>query len=189
MSNLVIDRTVLSHRPVTFARASSSLEPLTTFGVVGNGELSAAIAERLVTAGFPVTLHGANVELLNQALARLDARLNVRVRQREIARAERERQSELVSPTCWYIAMSSVDVVIVCDDESEGTSPEVLAELDRVMKRGAIIAMTATSSGDVKLVEIEREGCTSEHAVEMLASLTHAFDYTFAAVAPRCASR
>jgi 3-hydroxyacyl-CoA dehydrogenase len=186
-------------RSLTSWPATNTL-PILSVGVVGTGELSAAVAERLVDARFPVTLHGASIELLDEGLASLDARLNARVRKGVLTRAERDRRSQLVCPTCWYVAMSSADVVIVCDDECEGPMQTVFESLDHVMKRGAILATTATSSslgklatrrrgdvvgirfsragGEMRLAELERDGHTSDDAEAMLMSLARALDGT-----------
>jgi 3-hydroxyacyl-CoA dehydrogenase len=183
-------------------RPAAKAQPVSGVGVIGTGEMSAAIAERLVDAGFPVTLHGASSELLDEGLARLEARLDARVRNGELTRAERNRRAQLVCPTCWYIAMSSVDVVIICDDECEDSASAVFAALDRVMKRGAILATTATSSGvgkfssatrrrgdvvgirfsrfghELRLVDIERDAGTSDDVVATLTSPGKALDRT-----------
>jgi 3-hydroxyacyl-CoA dehydrogenase len=215
MADVVINSNVHSQRRTTFStrrapgaeesvlrsltpRPATGTLPILSVGVVGTGELSAAVAERLVGARFPVTLHGASSELLDEGLAALDARLNARIRSGELTRAERDRRAQLVCPTCWYIAMSSADVVIVCDDECEGPMQIVFESLDQVMKRGAILATTATSSslgklanatrrradvvgirfslagGEMRLAEIERDGRTSDDAEAMLMSLANA---------------
>ncbi len=215
MAHMVNDST---QRPATSRRRAPGAEPallrsltlrpdaktqaVPGVGVIGTGDMSAAIAERLIDAGFPVTLHGASSELLDEGLARLEARLDARVRKGELTRAERNRRAQLVCPTCWYIAMSSVDIVITCDDECEDSAPAVFAALDRVMKRGAILATTAPSSGigkfasatrrrgdvvgirfsrlehEMRLEEIERDADTSDDVVATLMSLAKALDRT-----------
>jgi 3-hydroxyacyl-CoA dehydrogenase len=195
MADVVFDSNVRSQRSATSARRAPSPEPsylrslasrpaeqaqqIPSVGVVGTGERSAIIAERLIDAGFPVTLHGSSSELLDEGLTRLDARLNTRVRKGELTRAERDRRTRLVCPTCWYIAMSSVDIVIVCDDESEDTLPAVLEALDRVMKRGAILATPVASSEQMKLIEIIKRGAhTSDDVAATLLTLANALDRT-----------
>jgi hypothetical protein len=149
------------------SRSAAEAAPMVSVGLIGTGEMSAAIAERLVDAGIPVTLHGASHELLDEALARFEALLDARVRKGDITRTERNRRIRLVSPTCWYIAMSSVDIVMVCDHECEDTIATVFAALDRVMKRGAI-----------RLVEIERSARTPEDVAATLMNLAGALDRT-----------
>jgi 3-hydroxyacyl-CoA dehydrogenase len=195
MTDVVFDSNARSQRTATSARRAPGAEPsylrgmasrpaaeaqqVPSVGVVGTGERSAAIAEHLVDAGFPVTLHGASSELLDEGLARLDAKLNTRVRKGELTRAERDRRARLVCPTCWYIAMSSVDIVIVCDDESEEALPTVLEALDRVMKRGAILATPVASPGrEMSLVEIKRGAHTSDDVAATLSTLANALDRT-----------
>jgi 3-hydroxyacyl-CoA dehydrogenase len=210
MAHMVTD----SQRPTTSARRAPELSflqrptsrptaearPDASIGLIGTGEMTAAIAERLVDAGFPVTLHGASNELLDEGLARFEARLDARVRNGELTRAERDRRARLVSPTCWYIAMSSADIVMVCDHECEDTIPTVFAALDRVMKRGATLATTAMSStktgnstrrrGDVvevqvsrlghdmRLVELESDARTAEDVVAAVMGLASVLDRT-----------
>ena len=195
MSDAVFDSSRRSHRSVTSPQGAPGARPFflrglaaqpteqaqqtPSVGVVGTGEMSATIAERLLDAGFPLTLHGASSELLDEGLARLDARLAMRVRKGELTRAERDRRTRLLCPTCWYIAMSSVDIVLVCDEESEEPLPVVLESLDRVMKRGAILATPVVSSGHaMRLVEIRREAHTSDDVAATLSTLADALDRT-----------
>jgi 3-hydroxyacyl-CoA dehydrogenase len=107
-------------------------------GVVGAGDLSASIAERLADAGFAVTLFAESQELLDQVLARLPARFD-----------------GLIEPTRWYIALSRVDAAIVCEGECEIAVQQVLERLERVMKNPKAILRTTAS-------------CTSEDVAEML---------------------
>jgi 3-hydroxyacyl-CoA dehydrogenase len=195
MTDVVFDSNARSQRSATSARRAPGAEPsylrslasrpaaqaqqIPSVGVIGTGERSATLAERLIDAGFPVTLHGASSELLDEGLARLDARLATRMRKGDLTRAERDRRSRLVCPTCWYIAMSSVDIVIVCDDESEDALPTVLEALDRVMKRGAILATPVASSGhEMRLLEIKRGAQTSDDVAAALSTLSNALDRT-----------
>jgi 3-hydroxyisobutyrate dehydrogenase-like beta-hydroxyacid dehydrogenase len=111
---------------------------INSVGVVGSGDLSASIADRLADAGFAVTLFAESQELLDGVLARLRARFD-----------------GLIEPTRWYVALSRVDAAIVCEEECEIAVQDVLGSLERVMKNPRAILRTTAS-------------CTSEDVTEML---------------------
>jgi 3-hydroxyacyl-CoA dehydrogenase len=128
---------------------------ISSVGVVGSGDLSASIAERLADAGFAVTLFAESQELLDEVLARLHARFDARIRQGELTGAGQSARARLIEPTRWYVALSRVDAAIVCEEECEFAVQDVLASLERVMKNPRAILRTTA-------------GCTSEDVTEML---------------------
>lgn len=137
-----------SAKLVERAPAASKAMAINTVGVVGAGALSAAIAERLAAAGFAVTLHAESEELLDEVLARLD------------------RRAGRIEPTCWYVALSTVDVAIVCAEECERAGQSVMDNVRRVMKNPNAILRTTAS-------------CTPESIVETLLESTRGSRRTY----------
>jgi 3-hydroxyacyl-CoA dehydrogenase len=128
---------------------------ISSVGVVGAGDLSASIAERLADAGFAVTLFAESQELLDEVFARLHAKFDARIRQGELTRHGQSARARLIEPTRWYVALSRFDAAIVCEEESEIAVQDVLESLERVMKNPRAILRTTAS-------------CTPEDVTEML---------------------
>ncbi|SPH17451.1 Fatty acid oxidation complex subunit alpha [Defluviimonas aquaemixtae] len=117
-------------------------------GVVGGGFMGAGIATALIGAGYKVTLLERDAEALAAGLARVatqheraveKGRLDPEMREEEWARIEGATQVEAFHP---------VDMVIEAAFEDEAVKSGILAELDRVVKPGAILA-TNTSYLDI----------------------------------------
>jgi 3-hydroxyisobutyrate dehydrogenase-like beta-hydroxyacid dehydrogenase len=119
-----------------------------TVGVVGAGAMSAGIAERLAAAGFAVTLYAESEELLDEVLARVD------------------RRAGRIEPTCWYVALSTVDAVILCGEECEVAIQSVIENLQRVMKDPSAILRTTGN-------------CTPENVTDALLEMTRRSERTY----------
>ncbi len=126
-------------------RPGAQPRPFRSVGVVGAGPLGSTVTASLLDAGIPVTLKECSANLLDEGLARLEAHLRDQVREGMLTPAEMASRLELLTPTCWYVAMSSVDIVIDCADEKPDERVHALAALDRVMRPGAILAANAAS--------------------------------------------
>ena len=84
-------------------------------------------------------------------MARIAGVYDAQVKKGKLAQAERDRRMGLLLPVLKYDAIGSADIVIEAVFERMDVKLAVFAELDRVMKQGAILA-TNTSTLDVNTI-------------------------------------
>jgi len=127
---------------------SASPRALESAGIVGGGTMGAGIAVAMLDAGMPVTM----IERDDTQLAR--GRANVeKVYDGLIAKGRMTPEAKAAvmarfSGSTSYDALAQVDIVVEAVFEEMGVKKAVFAELDRVCKRGAVIA-TNTSYLDI----------------------------------------
>jgi 3-hydroxyacyl-CoA dehydrogenase len=92
-----------------------------------------------------VTLKECSANRLDEGLSRLETYLREQVKDGMLTQAEMDSRLELLTPTCWYVAMSSVDIVIDCADEKPDERVHAIAALERAMRPGAILAANTSS--------------------------------------------
>ena len=122
--------------------------PIDSVGVVGGGTMGAGISVAVLDAGLPVTM----IERDDASLARGRAHVE-QVYDRLIARGRMTPEAKAAVMARWsgstsYDALAQVDLVIEAVFEDMAVKRAVFAELDRVCKRGAVLA-TNTSYLDI----------------------------------------
>lgn len=127
---------------------SASPRPLTLAGIVGGGTMGAGIAVAMLDAGLPVTM----VERDEPSLARGRAHVE-KVYDGLIAKGRMTPEAKAAvmarfSGSTSYDAFANVDIVVEAVFEEMGVKKAVFAELDRVCKKGAVLA-TNTSYLDI----------------------------------------
>jgi len=139
-----------AEREVLKAPETKSAKPraLASAGIVGGGTMGAGIAVAMLDAGMPVTMierddtqlarGRANVEKVYDGLIKKD-RMTPEAKAAVMAR---------FSGSTSYDALAQVDIVVEAVFEDMTVKKAVFAELDRVCKRGAVLA-TNTSYLDI----------------------------------------
>lgn len=122
--------------------------PIDSVGVVGGGTMGAGISVAVLDAGLPVTM----IERDEASLARGRAHVE-KVYDSLIARGRMTPAAKAAVMARWhgstsYDALAQVDLVIEAVFEDMAVKLAVFAELDRVCKRGAVLA-TNTSYLDI----------------------------------------
>ncbi|MDQ2987517.1 MAG: 3-hydroxyacyl-CoA dehydrogenase NAD-binding domain-containing protein, partial [Pseudomonadota bacterium] len=122
--------------------------PIDSVGVVGGGTMGAGISVAVLDAGLPVTM----IERDEASLARGRAHVE-KVYDSLIARGRMTPEAKAAVMSRWhgstsYDALAQVDLVIEAVFEDMAVKLAVFAELDRVCKRGAVLA-TNTSYLDI----------------------------------------
>jgi 3-hydroxyacyl-CoA dehydrogenase len=130
---------------------STPLRPLTKAAVIGAGTMGGGIAICLVTAGIPTWLLEADQAALDRGVAKIAGIFDAQVKKGKLAPSERDKRMALLMPVLKYDAIGSADIVIEAVFERMDVKLAVFAELDRVMKPGAILA-TNTSTLDVNAI-------------------------------------
>jgi 3-hydroxyacyl-CoA dehydrogenase len=136
---------------VTDIPDATPLRPLTRAAVIGAGTMGSGIALCFLNAGIPAWLLETDQPALDRGVTRIAAIYDAQVRKGKLTQAERDRRMSLLQPVLKYDAIGSADIVIEAVFERMDVKLTVFAELDRVMKPGAILA-TNTSTLDVNAI-------------------------------------
>ncbi|MHA6266568.1 3-hydroxyacyl-CoA dehydrogenase NAD-binding domain-containing protein [Aliiroseovarius sp. CAU 1755] len=126
----------------------AQLRKVDTIGVVGAGTMGTGIAISCLDAGFPVTLVERDDEGLIRGTDRIVANYEKSVAKGRITSAISEDRLARLRGTTDMSELGQVDLVIEAVFEDEDVKREVFAQLDAVMKPGAILA-TNTSYLDI----------------------------------------
>ena len=126
----------------------ATLREVNTIGVVGAGTMGTGIAVACLDAGFPVTLVERDDDGLMRGVERIDAIYDRSVSKGRIDATTRDARMGLLSGTTRMEDLGRVDLVIEAVFEETSVKEGVFAQLDAVMKPGAILA-TNTSYLDI----------------------------------------
>ena len=125
--------------------------PIARAAVIGAGTMGGGIAMCFANAGIPVTLIETGDDLLQKGLDRIAANYRATVARGGLAPDGMERRIELIAGAVGLDAAAAADVVIEAVFEDMDLKKRVFAELDRVAKKGALLA-TNTSTLDVDAI-------------------------------------
>lgn len=124
------------------------LRDINSIGVVGAGTMGTGIAISCLDAGFPVVLVERAQEALDRGTARISDNYRSSVAKGRITSDSADDRLSRLAGTTDMAALSSVDLVIEAVFEDEDVKRTVFAQLDNVMRPGAILA-TNTSYLDI----------------------------------------
>jgi 3-hydroxyacyl-CoA dehydrogenase len=116
--------------------------------VVGAGTMGGGIAMCFVNAGIPVTLLEVKQEALDRGLAGIRKNFEGSVAKGKLKAEDAEKRLQLIKPSLQFADAAGADLVIEAVFEDLAVKKEVFGKLDKVAKRGAILA-TNTSTLDV----------------------------------------
>jgi len=119
-----------------------------TAAVVGAGTMGGGIAMCFADAGIPVKLLEMNAEALDRGLAKIRANYETSVKRGSLAADAVDTRMNLITPALEYDLIGDADIVIEAVFEEMPVKKQVFAELDRVMKPGAVLASN-TSTLDI----------------------------------------
>jgi 3-hydroxyacyl-CoA dehydrogenase len=127
---------------------STPLREIRSAAVIGAGTMGTGIAINFLNAGIPVFLLEVGKEALDKGAARIAENYQGQVKKGRMKPEAAAAKVALLTPTLSYEAIGGADIVIEAVFEDMAIKEKVFAELDRVMKPGAILA-TNTSTLDV----------------------------------------
>ncbi len=130
---------------------STPLRPLKKAAVIGAGTMGGGIVVCLLNAGIPTWMLETDQAALDRGVARIAGIYDAQVKKGKLAQAERDKRMGLLLPVLEYDAIGLADIVIEAVFERMDVKLAVFAELDRVMRPGAILA-TNTSTLDVNAI-------------------------------------
>jgi len=122
--------------------------PVNRVAVVGSGTMGGGIAMVFANAGIPALLKDVDEAALEQGLNKIKKNYAMSVQRGRITQAFADERLRLITPVLSYDAFSEVDMVVEAVFEGMALKKTVFADLDRVCRKGAILA-TNTSTLDI----------------------------------------
>jgi 3-hydroxyacyl-CoA dehydrogenase len=121
---------------------------IASVAVVGAGTMGGGIAMTFANAGIPVTLLEAEQEALDRGIGTIRKFYEGAAAKGKMKPEDATRRAALITPSLEYAAAAKADLLIEAVFEDIDVKKAVFRELDKVAKRGAILA-TNTSTLDV----------------------------------------
>lgn len=125
--------------------ADTPKREINSIAVIGAGTMGGGIAMNFLNAGIPVKMLEMKQEALDRGLATIRKNYESQVKKGKLKQDKYEQRMGLLSTTLRYDDLSDVDMVIEAVFEEMGVKEKVFAELDRVMKPGAILASNTST--------------------------------------------
>jgi 3-hydroxyacyl-CoA dehydrogenase len=119
--------------------------PVNRVAVVGSGTMGGGIAMVFANAGIPVLLKDVDEAALELGMGKIRKNYASSVQRGRFTQAFVDERLKLITPVLNYDAFSDVDMVVEAVFEGMALKKTVFADLDRVCRRGAILA-TNTST-------------------------------------------
>ena len=127
------------------------LPEIKTAAVVGAGTMGGGIAMSFADFGFPVKILEVTPEAMTKGLQRIKDNYAVSVKRGSLKQEEMDKRLPRIHPVDNYQAIADCDVVVEAVFEEMDVKKEVFAELDAVMKPGALLL---TNSSALNIDEI-----------------------------------
>ena len=122
--------------------------PINRVAVVGSGTMGGGIAMVFANAGITVLLKEVDSVALEQGLNKIKKNYATSVQRGRITQTFADERLRLITPVLSYDAFSDVDMVVEAVFEGMALKKTVFADLDRVCRKGAILASN-TSTLDI----------------------------------------
>jgi 3-hydroxyacyl-CoA dehydrogenase len=122
--------------------------PVNSVAILGAGTMGSGIAMVCANAGIPVVLKDSDQAALDRGLANIQKNYATSVKRGRFTPEQVDQRMKLIKPTLAWEDFSGADLVIEAVFEGMALKKEVFRELDRVCKRGAILASN-TSTLDI----------------------------------------
>jgi 3-hydroxyacyl-CoA dehydrogenase len=136
--------------------------PIRRAAVVGAGTMGGGIAMCLANAGLPVVLKDTTQSNLDRGLAIIARNYANSVNKRKLTAEESARRQALIQPTLHYEDFAEADIVIEAAFEELALKKHIFAELDAVMRPGAILA---TNTSTLNIDEIAAVTTRPDHVL------------------------
>jgi 3-hydroxyacyl-CoA dehydrogenase len=122
--------------------------PVNSVAILGAGTMGSGIAMVCANAGIPVVLKESDQAALDRGLANIQKNYATSVKRGRFTQEQVDERMRLIKPTLAWEDFSNADLVIEAVFEGMALKKEVFAQIDRVCKRGAILASN-TSTLDI----------------------------------------
>jgi 3-hydroxyacyl-CoA dehydrogenase len=128
--------------------ADTKPRAVTKVAIIGAGTMGTGIAINFLNAGIEARLLELNQEALDRGVQRIREVYEGQVKKGKLDAAKLQSRMDLLKPVLAYDAIADVDLAIEAVFEDMGVKQKVFAQLDAVLRPGAILA-TNTSTLDV----------------------------------------
>lgn len=126
----------------------TTLRPIAKVGIIGAGTMGGGIAMNFATAGYPVVMIETKQEALDRGLGVVRGNYQRSADKGRFPQEEVEARMGRLSGTLDFDDLADCDLIIEAVFENMDIKKEIFGNLDRVVKRGAILA-TNTSALDI----------------------------------------
>jgi 3-hydroxyacyl-CoA dehydrogenase len=113
--------------------------------VIGAGTMGGGIAMSFANAGFPVTVVEAKQEALDRGMATIRKFYEGAAAKGKMKPDDAMKRAQSITPSLEYAAIARADLVIEAVFEDIDVKKSVFRELDKIMKRGAILASNTST--------------------------------------------
>jgi 3-hydroxyacyl-CoA dehydrogenase len=127
---------------------TTKTRPIKRAAVIGAGTMGGGIAMNFLNAGIPVTILEMKQEALDKGLNTIRTNYENSIKKGKLRPEDLGKRMGLLQPTLDYQDLGDADIVIEAVFEDMAVKKQVFQTLDKVMKKGAILA-TNTSTLDV----------------------------------------
>ena len=118
---------------------------ITTFGVIGAGQMGNGIAQVAAQSGLNVIMHDIKQEFVDKGLATITKNLSRSVDKGKLTEADKDAVVSRIKTTVDTNDMAAADMVVEAATENESLKFEIFKSLDRICRPEVILA-TNTSS-------------------------------------------
>ena len=125
--------------------SSATAREVRRIGVVGTGTMASGIVEVCAKAGYDVVVRARGDDKVTGVLARVEASLDKAVQRGKLGQPERDAALARVSGTTTLDDLVDCDLVVEAVVEDLAVKKALFAELDEVVKPGAVLATTTSS--------------------------------------------
>ncbi len=125
--------------------ADTPQRAINSIAVIGAGTMGGGIAMNFLNAGIPVRMLEMKQDALDRGIATMRKNYESQVKKGKLKQDKYEQRMGLLSTTLSYDDLKDADMVIEAVFEEMGVKEKVFTELDRVMKRGAILASNTST--------------------------------------------
>jgi 3-hydroxyacyl-CoA dehydrogenase len=119
--------------------------PVNSVAILGAGTMGSGIAMVCANAGIPVVLKDSDQPALDRGLANIQKNYATSVKRGRFTQEYVDERMKLIKPTLAWDEFANADLVIEAVFEGMALKKEVFAQLDRVSKRGAILASNTST--------------------------------------------
>ena len=116
-----------------------------SIAVIGAGTMGGGISMNFLNAGIPVKMLEMKQEALDKGIGIIRKNYESQVAKGKLKQAVYEQRMSLLSTTLEYTDLKDADMVIEAVFEEMGVKEKVFTQLDKVMKKGAILASNTST--------------------------------------------
>src|SRR5690349_16293507 len=119
--------------------------PIEKAAVIGAGTMGGGIAMNFANAGIPVTVLEMKQEALDKGLGTIRKNYEGSLKKGKLTQDKLDQRMALIKPTLKYEDLADADIVIEAVFEDMAVKKTVFEALDKVMKKGAILASNTST--------------------------------------------